>query len=257
MRTTTLAVGLATIVAGAVLTAAPAQAATYGVTLTINKSTADIGTKVTLTGKVSGKGSAKKSVVIQRKAGSAWKTITTTTTSSKSTYAKAITIRSTGAGVYRVAAKKAGTTSTGYSPSRTVTGYRWLWLHQQSQFSAGVTYVGTVEQLGKRYPHSMTMFSGGSTLAWGLGKTCDQLSAKLAVADYSGDDVEAQKVEVGGGTGPGTYTVGQPPVTIVGQAQPTSEYLSITRPSNGSSVPVHLLSPKVHCSVDELPDPSL
>ncbi len=257
MRSTTLALGLATVVAGAVLTAAPAQAATYGVTLTVSTSTADIGKKVTLTGKVSGKGSAKKSVVIQRKTAKAWKTITTVTTSSKSTYSKAITIRSTGAGVYRVAAKKSGATSTGYSPSRTVTGFRWLWLHQQTQYSAGWIYAGSVEQLGVSYPHSLTLLDKDSQLSWGLGKACDKLAAKLAVADYTGDDVESQKITVRTSTGSTVYTVGQPPVAIEAATTKGSTFLDVSRANPGSSVQVHLLSARVHCALDDLPQPPL
>lgn len=256
----TLVVALAAVATGAVLAAAPAQAATYGVTLTINTSSADIGTKVTLSGKVSGKGSVKKSVVIQRKAGSAWKTIATTRTSAKSAYAKKITIRSTGIGVYRVAAKKAGSTATGYSPSRAVTGYRWLWLwlHQQTHTSFGGLYVGPLTQLGTAYPHSISMSGTNSQITWGLGNACDELSIKLAVPDYAGENAESQKLVLRTGSGSSTtHTFGQPPLPVTGAVSTSSEFLTISRPNSTASATVYLLSPKVHCSVDELPEPSL
>lgn len=255
MRSTTFALGLATVVAGAVLTAAPAQAATYGVTLTVSTSTADIGKKVTLTGKVSGKGSAKKSVVIQRKTAKAWKTITTVTTSSKSTYSKAITIRSTGAGVYRVAAKKSGATSTGYSPSRTVTGFRWLWLADQPLLTTGQAFVNTtVRVLEKRYAHSIELsaFTNTSVVEWRLANACDRSDIGAALNNSSlGSEAVSVTTNDGGKT-----------IDAIAGAIQRVEGVSASTRTLGYSIdnPDHnvlLVAPRVHCSVDQLPDPGV
>ncbi len=255
MRRTTLALGLATVVAGAVLTAAPAQAATYGVTLAASKSTADVGKKVTLTGKVTGKGSAKKSVVIQRKTANAWKTITTTKTSSKSTYSKAITIRSTGAGVYRVAAKKAGKTTTGYSPSRTVVGYRWLRLADQPLLANGQVFNNTTARvLEKRYSRSIELssFDNMSSVTWRLSGLCDRSDVGAALNNSSLGSEQLDVSTDDGGTSVNALAGSIQPLNVVTTASEFVEY-SITN----ADYNVLLIAPRIHCSADRLPDPSV
>ncbi|MEH3033915.1 MAG: hypothetical protein PGN07_07705 [Aeromicrobium erythreum] len=240
-----------TALAASVLVATPAEAATYGVTLNLSKSTADVGQKIGLSGKVTGSKAAKKKLSVQYRLGSgSWKTVKTVTTSSKATYATTFTVKTAGTAGLRVVAPKSGSTKAGTSPARNFTGYRWLWLHQQKLIASGYVSVDDVSHQGKDYPHSIYLGTSSGIL-WGTRQKCDKLSASLAVPSWAGD-VSSQTVSVSSSTS-GTIQADQgDPKPIDQFLSSSADYLSISRGS-GSGPSVMILSPKVHCSVNELP----
>ena len=254
-----IATTLVTTIAATALTVAPAQAASYAVTLTTSKQKVDVGRKFTLSGKVTGKSASAKTLRIQRKVGSgAWSTLTTVKTTSKGSYSRAVTARSTGATAYRVVAPKAGSTAQGTSPSVTVTGYTWLYLADQPVTAVGGAVVDTPRTIGgKTYKKSIVLFGGSSLVAWNFQQQCDQVTSAVTVdPKFSGSNPQSTSTEIGSTSGTLASAVAQ-----LGSASPLAAnatgvgYLGFQVDGDDETTsPVDILSPRAHCSTTQLDD---
>ena len=254
-----IATSLVTAVAATALTVAPAQAASYAVTLKTSRTKADVGTTFTLSGKVTGKSSGAKTLTVQRKIGSAaWTKLTTVKTTSTGAYSKAITAKSTGAKAYRVVAPKSGSTGSGTSPSVTVTGYTWLYLADQPVTAVGGAVVDTPRRIdGKTYKKSIVLFGGSSLVAWNLQQQCDQVTSAVTVdPKFSGPNPQSTTTEIGSTSGTLASAVAQ-----LGSASPLAAnatgvgYLGFQVDGDDETTsPVDILSPRAHCSTTQLDD---
>lgn len=255
MHLRTLLVPAAGAIVVAALTVAPAQAATYAVSITASKTNADVGTRFTVSGKVTGKSSASKSIAIQRRTGSAaWRTLTTVKTTSKGTYRRAITVRQAGAQQYRVVAPASRSTKRGASQAVTVTGWTWLDLYDESYLSSGgILTRGYYGQLNGRTPpaHTFTMAGGSTRIYWNLGSLCDSVHASVEVPNH-GPTSESFTIGRGGDDDVFTLTAGQSRSL---DWDSTGAYSFTVNHTNGSTSGnyVALLTPKAHCSAARLP----
>lgn len=258
----TLVVALAAVATGAVLAAPPAQAAGYSATITLSAAKADVGKKITATGKVSGKGSAHKTVKLQyRNASGAWSSVKTLTTSSKGTYKASFTVRAAGARALRLAVPAKGTVKKGYSSAAAFTGWRWLDLYDESYLSDGFIIRGWDRNIGGTVNggtpprETFVMYSENADdgkhafISWRSNQACDRLTGAAGARD-SDDDTKHVRVE-GAETKrlevvPSEMTpidqslVGQTTFTLRRQATDGGGYLVVERP-------------RAHCSVDVLP----
>ncbi|MEH3033914.1 MAG: hypothetical protein PGN07_07700 [Aeromicrobium erythreum] len=239
--------------AGSVLVAAPAEAATYGVTLDLSKVKADVGQKIGLSGKVTGSKSAKKKLSVQYRLGNGtWKTVKTVTTSSKATYATTFTVKTAGDAGLRVVAPKSGSTKAGTSPTKTFAGYRWLWLTQQSHYVAGAMFIDSPNMVeGKDRPRTIDLGSEGSSasITWNLQEKCDTSDITVALNDQQNPASEQVYYETNDGGATVTATNGAR--TPANGVSSSSEYLTFRRGSTTRDV--LMVSPRVHCKVNELP----
>ncbi|MEH3033916.1 MAG: hypothetical protein PGN07_07710 [Aeromicrobium erythreum] len=248
--------------AAGVLVAAPAEAATYGVTLNLSKSTADVGQKIGLSGKVSGSKAAKKKLSVQYRLGSgSWKTVKTVTTSSKATYATTFTVKTAGAAGLRVVAPKSGSTKAGTSPAKPFTGYRWLSLYDESYLSDGFiargwdsSISGTVN--GGHPPRETFAManddapSGDHTfLAWRLSNQCDLFRAEAGLSD-SDDTTRYLRLN---GTVTERKEVVSGEITHFEQSLVGAYSVGLSREAGDASGYVAVERPRAHCSLNTLP----
>jgi len=125
MRKVTAALLALAVAGGLVLVAFPADAATrYAVTLASSATRADVGQRVTLTGKVTPSAKGQR-VKVQWSSGTGWTTIARPRLNRHSHYRVNVTVSSPGDNHYRVVKPKSPGRKKGVSPSVTVVGWRW------------------------------------------------------------------------------------------------------------------------------------
>lgn len=253
MHRSTIALAALVGLVAAVLVVTPAQAATYGVTLTVGATRADVGTKVVLSGAVSGSKAAKKTVLVQRRVGTgAWKTIAKPRTSSSKRYSYSHQVSVVGPQQFRVVAPKKGSTQVGTSPRRGFTGFTWLWLAQQPHF-AGPTrtfWDATLTVGGVARPHSILSLEDGHVADWQLGGRCDRADIRAAVDDAATGyasysfltDIPSQVASSA------TAQDNLRPVDV----QLNKDASTLVVDSGGNEALI-IVSPRVHCSVSRLP----
>lgn len=255
MKPRILAASMAAIIAALALVTVPAEAAAYGVTLKTSGAQADVTKTFTLSGKVTGAGSGSKSIIVQRKIGSAaWKNYSTITTRPTGTYSKAFTMASVGAKSFRVLVPKTSKLTTGTSNTVKVTGYTWIDLYDQRYLTAGglITRGYSGELNGKVPPsHTFTM-SGQTIIYWNISGLCDSVHGSVEVND---DGVRPpQTFTISRGGEDDTFTLER------GQARSldfdaTDVSSLVVRHTNGSTSGdyVALVAPTAHCSTTALP----
>lgn len=240
------------------LSITPALAAAYKVTATA-PSTADVGALF----KVKGKSSAGKTLSIQLRSGSSWKTVSTVKTASNGTYTRSVKMASVGAKKYRVVAPAKGAVKTGVSPTLTVTGFTWLPLAKQSHVTytsdGSTVFTDVVGRVGATsYSHSiLTRGSSGVTSYFNVDGRCDKLNLGLGLDSRFPGSVGTTTYAGGFGTGysSGDYFDIVPTATLV-KAEPSidsrADTLYLGRIDGGSGVTA-FTTPKVHCSITSLP----
>ena len=245
LRRTTLAAALVAA-AATFLVAPPAQAASYVVSLSADALNADVGEKVTLSGKVGGTGAVGRTVYLQRRSSNgAWGTVATTTTNGARAYSKAVTIPAAGTNAYRAVVNASSTLGRGTSVTRFVTGYTWVDLHAAAYASDGFVQRGWHGQLNGRIPPRQTFgLSGDAWLYWDVDGLCDQVLGTLEQPSGASPTT----VTVGAGTST-AYTVGATPRAI---DLPLTGVGSLTVSRDGGGY-VALISPRAHCSAATLP----
>lgn len=247
------------LVAGSVALAAPAKAATYGVTLTASHAQRDVGQKLTLSGKVSGAKAAGKKLAVQRRVGTgAWRTIATPRTTKTRTFSSRVTVSRTGTQQYRVVAPAAGSTQRGVSPARTVTGWTWLDLYDESYYSSGGVQRGWVGTVNGGTPPRETLglySSDGNAgshgfVGWRSEGQCDRVTAAIGMSD---GDSTAKYVRLEAG-GPAQLLEVQPSeITKVDVPLVDDAGFSLRRFEGSGGGYVVVESPRAHCRVDRMP----
>jgi hypothetical protein len=244
---------LAATLVGAVLTANPAQAATYSVSIAISAPKGDVGTYVTISGSVSGSKAAKKTVQVQRLVGAgSWTTIASIKTSSTKKYSYKHKISVVGGQLFRVVAPKNGSTHTGTSATRAFTGWNWLWLSEQPHFSNGPVRVGaTTTLLGSKYPHSIEIYpspTSDTSVTWNVLGLCDTSDVKLGTFTEVG-------VKVTNDDGNIVRLVTSSALVPVDTVRSFTDWVQFQ--NTYSEGYAWMLSPRVHCSVTVLPEPDI
>lgn len=124
------AMALGVVLAIGSVTAAEAAPKTFKVSVKVSKTTAEFGSSVKITGKVSGDSSRRlkgKRVTVQRKyATGGWKKVGTAKISSKRTFSLSTKLVAGGDTSFRVVKSKSGKTRTGTSAIRTLPVYKWI-----------------------------------------------------------------------------------------------------------------------------------
>lgn len=242
------------VAAASALSLVPAEAAppVKAFTASISTSTAkaDVGKTFTLTGTIGGTGAGKKTVIIERKVGSAdWKKLTTVKTTAKGTFSKKITVKSVGRKKYRVVAPRSASRATGRSAPAIVTGYAWLDLYDQSYLSDGVVIRGWDGDLnGRTAPAHTFALSGDSLLYWNTQELCDAMSGGLELRN---DGTPTQTVKVEAGATSSDVNVGAGTSVPLPSSLVDAFGIRVQR-TNGSGY-LALTTPKAHCSVTALP----
>ena len=251
LRRTTLAAALI-VAAATFLVAAPANAAAYAVTLATSVTKGDVGTKVTLSGKVGGTGAAGRTVYLQRQSSNgAWGTVATTTTNSARAYSKAVTIPAAGTNAYRAVVNASSTVAKGTSLTRTVTGWTWLNLTDQPHYTAGEVVVGnTFFVAGKNRSRNVEL-SSGSSIFWVLDGHCDRSDVSVARYD-GGNPLQTVPVSVTTDDGGATYFAKSGSLTPANNVTLQSANLELAR-ADDSGPGVVVTTPRVHCDVARLP----
>lgn len=250
MRRTALTLALA--LASALLVAAPASAASYAVTASLSKSAPDVGTKTTLSGKVTGSGAGKKTLTVELRLGNgSWKKVGTTKTSSKGAYSYGFKVTKVGDQALRVVAPKKGKTGKGTSPAVALAGWTWLDLARQPHAVDGSAFVDTTPTIsGDAHPKSVELQAraGGSSIFWSLANQCDDAEIDLTLYDGAAG---TESVTVGTDDGAQSYPVVAFNTYGTHNVTSQSEYVSVTRDASGPIVVI--TSPRAHCKVDRLP----
>lgn len=181
----TLAVSAATLV----LTS-PAEAATrYTVTAVVSAANADVGTDVTLTGRVS-PGARGQQVLVQRRTGSAWTTVARARVKRHGRYSASAPVAAPGDNVYRVVKPRHRTRLRGVSPVLTVVGWRWRSLTSLPATSPS-TNAAVVPSVTIRYvPLGPALLLGSASASLGeasytLDNLCSRFDADLGVSAAS------------------------------------------------------------------------
>ncbi|SKB07551.1 hypothetical protein [Aeromicrobium choanae] len=244
------------VVTGLVLALAPlaAQAAsTYTVSLSINASQPTVGTKLKLSGKVSGPKAAGKQLLVQRKVGrGTWKTVAKVRTTTRRGYTARVKVPTAGRQYVRVVAPSSSSAAAGTSPARRYTGFRWLDLTKQRHATGGEPVNGPVTIAGKRYRKAFTFRDSGvyfntggkcTTLRGSVG-TPDDAAGRLVVltarnADF--DDEREYHAHAAAGAAPKRTRF---PVTGKGV---------LAFGDDNSAKRVSIVFPKLRCSVNTLP----
>ena len=258
-----LVAGAAGIAAVAALTVAPAEAAAYGVTLTASTVKADVNTTFKLSGKVTGSGAGRKSIIVQRKIGSAaWKNYSTITTRQTGTYSKAFTMASVGAKSFRVLVPKSGKLTTGTSNTVEVTGYTWLALVNQPLQHYGTGAFNVVGRVnGETYAKSIVMYGEGGYY-FDVDSKCDRVSLGFGLDERTSGSLE-QPFSAGFADSNGTTVLADNTADIAlakidQPLTPSAEFLYFGRDTEvGSNKYVAVTTPKVHCTVTQLPEVEL
>lgn len=239
---------LAASLVGAVLVAAPAQAATYSVTISISKVKADVGQTIAFSGSVSGKKAAKKTVTLQRKVGSgAWKTVGTAKTNKKKKYSFRHKVSATGSQLFRVVAPKKGSTKAGISPRKAFTGWTWLHLSQQPKYVHGDVRFGfSPTVLDVQRPRSIQL---EGVVGWQLNNRCDTSDINVVLYPDTTGPVTVTS-DVGGVED--TTEANSSALSRIDVVTVNAPYLEL-RNEDSPTIPVVLTSPRIHCSVAELP----
>lgn len=256
MRLRILAVAAATALVATVAPASAAHAAKapYKVTIKISASSADVGQKVTVSGKVRGPKSAKKVILVQRKVGAgAWKTVQKTRTTKKSRYSTKVTVANTGTQQYRVVAPKSKVRKAGKSPARNLTGWRWIDLTKQSRLDLGEVSTGAVTLAGTTYAKALTFLASGTlvnvaklctTVRLGRGAQDDQSEVGLRVYRMNTLDFSATPTStvypITAGAAPQVTTIDVSGISYVAFGSQNSRTVSTVNPS-------------ARCTVDKLP----
>lgn len=244
-------------------TAAEAAKPRYVVSTAVSAARADVGTPVRITGTVAGAKAARKKVYLQRRIGSGrWVTVGSTRTSRSRGYAFRHVVGTAGAQSFRVYAPRSSKRTAGVSAARTLTGWRWLYLTQQpttiqsfGNTSSNWVTTGTFPGPGGRavpasYRMQINPKNSVGITASQLG--CDRFRATISTlpsvhpmrfTSFAADP--AQDVTLNGGTNH-VLDVGldrRYPVIDLTFAAPIG-YTDVT-----------LGSPRLHCSVNSLPQP--
>lgn len=156
-------------------------------TLAVSTSSTSINTYVTLTGKVS-PGAKGKTVSIERKLfGGSWKSYTSATLSSTSTFSKKIKLTAGGTTSFRARKASGSGHAAGTSTSRNVSVYRWRYLRDLSFDASPVTvYDGSMNINGFTYSSKSFSIRQGEHVDWNLnGKFCNKIRGYIGIDDDS------------------------------------------------------------------------
>lgn len=236
----------------ALFIATPAQAATYSVTAALSATKADVGQTVKITGTVGGAGAANKRLAVQRRIGSgAWATIGTAVTGANKKYSYTHKVSKTGAQQFRVYAPASNGVSGKASDAKSFTGWIWLNLTQQPHSAGGSLFWDTEPTVkATKRPHSVEQFDDNTFAFWDLDNKCDQSKVALGTYDTASGTASGSVQTDEGSAG---YTVSAGVATFANHVALASDYLQI---SKTAGAPLVISSPRVHCSIARLPDPS-
>lgn len=190
LRALTLATATGLVLAVAPTTAHAAAKPTFKVTASANKTAADVGQSIKVTGKVAGPRAAKKVLLVQRKVGtSAWKTVAKVRTTTKRKYSASVKVTTAGKQHLRVVAPKSKKAKAGVSRTRAFTGWRWIDLTTAPSENAGDNSRAEVRIAGKAYASKVMTFSG-TGIYFNVGRVCSTFAASIGVPDETSDTAE-------------------------------------------------------------------
>jgi len=265
MRLRTLAaataVALVASVAPTVAADAAAKKPAYKVSVSISKSAADVGTSIKLTGTVKGAKAAKKRLLVQRKVGSGkWTTVRKVTTTKTRRYSASVKISTAGAHQFRVVAPKSKKVRQGVSSVRRLTGWRWLdATKQRFQDVNAVGSTGPVKIAGKTYPTAWRLPTSTARYLNPAG-SCDAFTASVGVIDGNesgGSFAAAHWADWQLSNGFKEYGW---PLALGAAPQPVRidlRRVAAFAVGNFDSASVGVVSPRLHCSVNSLPQPTV
>jgi hypothetical protein len=237
--------------------AAPAEAASFGVSLTLSRTKADVGKTLTASGKVTGSKAGKKLLTVQRRVGTgAWRKVGTTRTTSKGAFSYAYRVRSTGAQSLRVVAPATGSTKLGVSPARAFTGFTWVDLYDAPYQSGGDAVVRgpvtgwTVE--GRKPPAHTLGLTSDAYVYWNVDSRCDAWRTDVAVPD--GNPGSSFTVKLSAWQTTVLTPTSEAPVIHHLDTQLTGlNGLNVRRDESSMGGVVYLMTPQAHCSTSTLP----
>jgi hypothetical protein len=238
------------------LVAAPASAAgTFKVTLSSSRSVADVGQVAVLTGKVSGKGAAKKTIEIDVKVGAgAWKRLGTTTTKKTGAYSYRATVGSAGTVSYRVVVPRSKTVAKGTSKTVSLQTWRWLDLYDQPYLTGGgVVSRGAYEATtidGVKPPAHTFGMGQNAYLYWNVAQKCDRILAQVGLSDADQGQTRAVRFALSGDTTDVNMTGGQALQGFASLATSSVDGFVVSRPDD---LYAYLVLPRAHCKVNTLP----
>lgn len=237
--------------------AAPAEAASYGVSLTLSRTKADVGKTLTASGKVTGSKAAKKLLTVQRRVGTgSWRKVGTVRTTSKGAFSYAYRVRATGAQSLRVVAPATGSTKLGVSAARAFTGFTWVDLYDAPYQSGGNAVVRgpvagwTVE--GRTPPAHTLGIGSDAYVYWNLDGRCDAWRADVAVPD--GNPFTSSTISFSASENVSLSPTSEAPVTHYLDTQLSAvNGLTARRVESNMGGLVYLMTPEAHCSTSTLP----
>lgn len=264
------AMALGVVLAAGSITAAEAAPKAFKVTVKVSKSTADVGAKIKVSGKVSGQSSKSlkgKKVTVQRKYGNGgWQKVGTAKISSKRTFALSTTLVKGGNTSFRVVKGKSGKIKSGTSAARSLPVYKWIDLTTAPSigYSMGVRNQA-VTMGGKRYARAL---QGVDQLMVAFNATnCTALTTTIGFQDRDRskmDRTDTQSLVAMSGNAPGAQPTGQYGPYIVSRDQVqkvsigfanvvTVMAVAETEVSAGSFVASAVMAdPLVRCNSDSL-----
>lgn len=254
------AVAIATT-AGLLLALAPtvsAEAAkkpAYRVTIKTDKTRADVGQTIKVTGQVKGPKATKKRLVVQRKVGTgAWRVVTKVRTNKKGRYATKVKVTTAGQQYLRVVAPKSKKARLGVSSRRGYVGWRWLDLTTQPSWVEGAVAVkGPATIAGTTYPKAITFQNTGAYFST-VG-SCDAFKSTAGVVDGGTDSGAALAL---------TFTTAQPDsepretvVALTAGQAPQSFRAALSGINllafGAGDGRIAVIAPQAHCTVNALP----
>lgn len=183
----------AVLVAGS-MTAAEAAPKAYKVSAKVSKSTADVGNRIKISGKVSGESASKlkgDKVTIQRKYnGGGWQKVGTAKISSKRSFSLSTRLVKGGTTSFRVVKSKSGKIRSGVSSTRTIKVYKWIDLTTAPtlELSGGLrNHPVTVN--GKTYPRNIQSSIGIVFLEFNP-QNCTTFSTVVGFKDSEKSELE-------------------------------------------------------------------
>lgn len=257
---TATVVALTVSVAPTMAAEAAPKKPTFKVSVSIPTSTADVGTSIRVSGKVSGPRAAKKRLVVQRKVGAGrWTTVRKVTTTSKRRYSTSVKVTTAGAQQFRVVAPASKKARQGVSRTRSLTGWRWL----------DVSTAGAVENLargtatldGRRHAGAWVTpdSNQGMMFATTAGR-CDLLTVGVGIQSTDPTDA-AQLMVMQATTWAGDDVVAGSMQYVTVRAGLVQTRVPVKRQSQAIGVMVDadsgaqgvMVAPRLHCSLNSLP----
>lgn len=240
----------------------------YGVTVTA-PGTAVVGTAVTVSGKVSGKGAGRSKVAVQVRYGSAaWRTVATPRTTRSGAYSVKVSLAHAGNVQLRTVKSASKFRRAGASRAVTLLASRWIDLTQapSATYSAGLNR-HSVLMGGKRYTTSFQSWLGGMYLQVRPDGKCStfEFTTGFADADLAAVDPDTR---VSGAVG-SAQTPSDPVALLhefeVGSGAPAKQTVDVTgknlvlmeigiNDSAGDEPRTVIAEPRMLCTTDGLPE---